>query len=62
MKFKANDWLDTKTHEVHYGIDGFQDGQWYHIASEGKPLFFDNAKDRDERIKLLRERAKELGK
>jgi hypothetical protein len=54
MKVKPNDWLDTGTREVFYGIDAFVDGAWHHLASDGKPLFFKSAVERNMKIKELR--------
>jgi hypothetical protein len=54
MEFKANNWLDTNDRSIHYGIDGSVDGEWLHISSDGKPLFFPTAEERDAKMKELR--------
>lgn len=54
MKFKANNWLDTSERSILYGIDGFVDGEWHHVSSDGKPLFFPTAEERDAKMKELR--------
>jgi hypothetical protein len=54
IKFKPNDWLDTKTMTIKYGIDGLYSNQWMHCSENGKPLFFDTATERDNKIKELR--------
>lgn len=62
MKFKANDWLDTKDRQVYYGIDGYIDGRWLHVATDGNPLFFTTKEERDEYIKVLQKRSENMGK
>lgn len=32
LKFKANNWLDTKAHKVLYGIDVKMNGTWHHYG------------------------------
>lgn len=54
MKFKANNWLGTKTMNIQYGIDALHDGEWHHCCEDGKPLFFDTAESRDAKLKELR--------
>lgn len=56
MRVKPNNWLDTTTREIFYGIDAFIDGVWHHLASDGKPLFFKSAEERNSKIKELRKR------
>lgn len=56
MKYKKNDWAnfnDDRGLEVKYGIDVVIDGKTMHVSENGKPLFFGNEKERDERIKEL---------
>lgn len=53
LKFKTNNWLDTSTMQIRYGIDAFYDGAWYHCSDGGKPLFFDTVEERDEKLKEL---------
>ena len=54
MKTKTNDWVDTDTMEVSYGIDVYYNGEWHHAAVEGIPLLFDTKEERDIQRKVIR--------
>jgi hypothetical protein len=54
LKFKANNWLDTKDHKVLYGIDVKINGTWHHASADNQPLFFDTPEARDTKLKELR--------
>ncbi|MFZ4857937.1 MAG: hypothetical protein ACOYL3_16225 [Desulfuromonadaceae bacterium] len=57
LRFKANNWLDTKAHKVFYGIDVKMNGTWHHASADNQPLFFDTAEERDSKIVELRKEA-----
>ena len=54
MKYRKNNWLDTTSMQIKYGIDAFYKGEWLHCSDNGKPVFFDNEADRDAKLKELR--------
>jgi hypothetical protein len=54
LKFKANNWLDTKAHKIYFGIDVKMNGTWHHASADNQPLFFDTAEERDLKIVELR--------
>ena len=53
MKVRKNDWLDTETMTVHYGIDGMYNGKWHYLCCDDKPLFFGTSAERDTKMKEL---------
>ncbi len=62
MKFKKNNWFDSKELKVFYGIDAKVDNEWHHAAEDGKPLLFDTSEERDEKLKELRKEYRESKK
>jgi len=59
MKFRKSTWLDTKTNKPVYGIKAshpeIHNGKFLNAMFENKPLLFDNAEERDSKIKELKE-------
>ena len=59
MKFRKTQWLDTKKHKAVYGIKAshpdIHDGKFLNAMFEGKPLLFDDAEERYNKIKELKE-------
>ena len=56
MRFKKNDWLnlnDGNGSSAKYGIDVVKDGETMHVYEGDKPLFFETAEERDNKIKEL---------
>jgi len=57
MKAVPNDWINTKTLEVMYGIDVFHDGKWKHF-SRGEMRWWPTPEARDEEVARLNAGAK----
>ncbi len=54
------DWLDTSSGEdIEFGIKVRIDGQWHHLADGGRPAWYKTARERDDRIKLLRKQIRD---
>lgn len=47
MRTRIYNWYDTVSGEVLYGIQGYYNNKWMNIAEDGKPLLYENSKDRD---------------
>lgn len=56
MRTRANNWFDTKTQAVLYGIDVWHEGQWCHAAEDGQPLLFRSQAERDAKRQEIRRR------
>jgi hypothetical protein len=43
-KFRAHDWINTKSGKTRYGVQAFCNGKWMHVGKSGKngftPKFF----------------------
>ena len=47
--------IDTTTFEdVNYAIQILVKGKWYYAAENGKPFFFNTAKERDKKIEDMK--------
>lgn len=53
MKTRVNDWIDTKTGAVMYGVQVRCQGQWMNVCDGSKPCVFDRKEDRDALRKTL---------
>lgn len=61
MKYKKNNWLnfnDDNGSSTKYGIDAVAHGLTIHCCEGDKPLLFDSEKERDAKIKELRDELK----
>lgn len=54
---KINKWLNTKTMEMSFGIDGKVDHLWYHLSMNGKPLWYPTEYQARKAIKRMKEEA-----
>jgi len=54
MRTKTNDWLNTTTMTVSYGLDVLVDGAWHHVMEDGKPCLYDTKEKRDVKRKEVR--------
>jgi hypothetical protein len=58
MKTRRHDWYDIKSHKPIYGIQVFHKGQWRNVMNEGKPLLYDNEKDRNNTMRAIKKTGK----
>ncbi len=47
MRTAANNWIDTSTGKLKYGIDVLHNGVWKHLAENGKACIYDSEEERD---------------
>jgi hypothetical protein len=50
VNFRKNDWLDTTTKKIYFGIDVKYNGEWCHLKATEEP-FFETEVERDVELK-----------
>jgi len=54
ISYRLTTWLNTKTMEPVYGIQGTRDGEkWANCAVDGKALLYDNAETAERHLRWL---------
>jgi hypothetical protein len=56
MKFRKSEWLSLETVTPKFGIQAREKtgDKWAHVCEASKPLIFDTATERDDKIKELK--------
>lgn len=54
IEIRPNDWINVNTLTEIFSLQIKHNGKWCHVHSNGEPLFFDTAQERDEKIAELK--------